>query len=74
MSNLSTKERIKKYNSDISEMINKLTKFHEENSKITNNYNDPHSGHVGDIYNIAENLEDVLIAAGIVREEDRKYQ
>ncbi len=38
MSNLPAKERIKKYNSDISEMIQKLSKFHEENLKFLNDF------------------------------------
>lgn len=74
MSNLSVKEKIKKHNSNISEMIEKLTKFHKENSKITNNYDNPHYGHLGDVYHIAENLEDVLLAAGIIKEEEKQYQ
>lgn len=74
MSNLSVKEKIKKHNSNISEMIEKLTKFHKENSKITNNYDNPNYGHLGDVYAIAENLEQVLLLTGVIKEEESQYQ
>jgi hypothetical protein len=73
MSNLPAKERIKKYNSDISEMIQKLSKFHEENLKFLNGLEGSQEVYAGNTYNLAEKLENVLFAAGIMKEEEFKY-
>jgi hypothetical protein len=73
MSNLSAKKRIKKYNSDISEMIQKLNKFHEENIKFLNDFEGSQEIYAGNTHNLAEKLENTLFAAGLLKEEDFKY-
>ena len=73
MSNLSAQDRIKKYNSDISEMIKKLSKYHEENLKFLNDFEGSQEIYTGNTYNLAEKLENTLFTAGILKEEDFKY-
>ena len=74
MLHLPAKERIEKYNSDISEMIDKLAKFHKKNTKFLNNYKGSHEKYTGGVYHYAEKLEEVLLATGTIAEEDSKYQ
>ena len=47
MSNLPAKERINKMNCDISDMIKKLGKFHEENIEFLNNFKGSHEIYAG---------------------------
>jgi len=72
MSELTHKDRLEMLNHDIAVMTDKLGRFNKRN--YNNPLKDVNGGHVGDAYNIAEKLEDVLIAAGIVNEEERYYK
>ena len=54
-------------------MIQKLSKFHEENLKFLNDFEGSQEVYAGNTYNLAEKLENVLFAAGIMKEEEFKY-
>lgn len=69
---LTAKERFIEISTDVTEMLNKLNKFHKKKSK--NIYKQEIDwGHVGDVVSIAENLESILCGQGIIKEEDLKY-
>ena len=70
-SKLTTADRVNEINSDISKMIKNLEKFHQRNSQ--KNPEKLNIGRIGDISEIAKNLEKALYWAGLIKEKDLKY-